>query len=68
LTLTVAKLQSCLYDHLAIFEHSKMRAPKSHRYVKIMNNTNGLEFYQETFTIYSVGLLFLKFACCIKFY
>jgi len=42
-----------------------MRALKSHRYVQIMNNNNGLVFRHEIFRIYSV--LSFKFVYCKKF-
>ena len=42
-----------------------MHALKSHHYVKIMNNNNGLVFCHEMFHIYSV--LCYKLTHCIKF-
>ena len=53
------------HDYLAIFAPSKMSALKSHRYVEIKNNNNGLVFRHKSFHIYS--MLSFKFTCCMKF-
>jgi len=42
-----------------------MRALKSHCYVKITNNNNGLVFRHEIFQVYSI--LSFKFNRCMKF-